>query len=128
MGCALLSISSVLAGGSYIYSNNNLSNYYNESIYADKAYNVQSEAMITATGSWAKVAEANTALESYAREYANNIGVSDQEICETAGFAEACAQIQYNNMAWTRGEQEAPQTTEFTFDTNIFREAFKSEA
>lgn len=92
------------------------------------AYNVQSEAMITATGSWAKVAEANTALESYAREYANNIGVSDQEICETAGFAEACAQIQYNNMSWTRGEQEAPQTTEFTFDTNIFREAFKSEA
>lgn len=92
------------------------------------AYNLQSEAMITATGSWSKVADANKQLESYTREYANNMGVSDQEICENAGFAEACAQTQYNNMAWTRGEQEAPKTTEFTFDTNIFREAFQVES
>ena len=43
MGCALLSISSVIAGGSYAYSHYNSSNYYNESLYADKANSVQSE-------------------------------------------------------------------------------------
>ncbi len=67
------------------------------------AYNIQSEAMITATGSWSKIADANTELENYAREYANNMGVSEEEPNEA-------------------------QTAEFTFDTNIFREAFKLEA
>lgn len=42
-GCALLSISTAIIGGNYIYSHNDVSNYHNESLYADKVNSIQSE-------------------------------------------------------------------------------------
>lgn len=40
-GCALLSLSSIIAGGSYVYTHDNMLDCHNKSLYANKTSNVQ---------------------------------------------------------------------------------------
>lgn len=42
-GCALLTISSVLVGGSYVYNKHNNPKYKNQSLYADRTASIQSD-------------------------------------------------------------------------------------
>lgn len=94
-------------------------------------YDTTVNPMITAIGSWQNIADANQKLEQYTNDYAAEVGLSDQDIMESAGFAAANSFMNSQTTAWTRGITAQPEHEEnesqeiiykeFSFDTSVFK-------
>ncbi len=101
-------------------------------------YQAQLEPVITATGSWAAVAEANVQFEEAIAEYQSKSGLTvetpwsegskSSESSSSEGTTPWAAYA--NNTSVSGNGEQTPQTDEikFEFDTNIFRDAFEKQS
>lgn len=97
-------------------------------------YEAQLEPVITATGSWAAVADANAQFEEAIAEYQSKSGLTVETLwgegsksSESSSSEAATPWAAYANK--TSGAEQTQQTDDikFEFDTNIFRDAFEKQ-
>ena len=97
-------------------------------------YGAQLEPVITATGSWTAVAEANAQFEEAIVEYQSKSGLT-VETPWSEGSKSSESSSSEGTTPWaayankTSGAEQTQQTDEikFEFDTNIFRDAFEKQ-
>ena len=99
-------------------------------------YQAQLEPVITATGSWAAVAEANAQFEEAIEEYSSKTGMTLEMPWESGSnnSNSSASNETYLNFAnnhssgaVSNGQQNNSGEIKFEFDTNIFRDAFEKQ-
>ncbi len=99
-------------------------------------YQAQLEPVITATGSWAAVAEANAQFEEAIEEYSSKTGMtlempweSGSNNSNSSASSETYLNFANNHSsgAVSNGQQNNSGEIKFEFDTNIFRDAFEKQ-
>ncbi len=109
---------------------NSVGNVGNEFTELVGQYGAQLEPVITATGSWSAVADANAQFEEAIAEYQSNTGMTLEMPWEKGSENQASEnsnQTYLNFTGSTQAENSSVASGQFEFDTNIFREAFEKQ-